>query len=155
MELTNDVSGTAALASTVGNYLAGSTSPPPPPAHTCAYPSTVQPVTDTIVNPVPPNGTLENLTTTITSNPAVGFPVTACGYCCLSTNAASCPTDAYSPLFVPCTSTAGPVYFVPDLLAYNNQAAGKVGLGMSISNGGPPALNNYNDYEIGARRGRC
>ena len=115
----------------------------------------MQAVTDTLVNPVPPNGTFQNLTSTITSNPSVGFPVTACGYCCLSVAAGSCPTDAFSPLFAPCTSTAGPVFLVPDLLAYKNQAAGEVGLGMSVSSGSPPSLNNYNDYEIGARRGRC
>ena len=113
----------------------------------------MQLVTDTLVNPVPPSGTFENLTTTITSNPSVGFPVTVAGYCCMNVNVASCPTNAFSPLLVACTSTSGPVYFVPDLLAYKNQAAGEVGLGMSVSNGGPPALNNYNDYEIGAADG--
>ena len=111
----------------------------------------MQVVTNTIVNPVPPSGTFENLTTTITSNPSVGFPVTAYGYCCLSANAASCPTNANSPLFVKCTST-GTVYVVPDLLAYKNQGPAEVGLGMSVSNGGPPSLNSNNDYEIGARR---
>ena len=142
--------------------------------HTCAFPNTVQDVrmgghkemhsslltlapfqvTDTIiVNPIPPSGTFGNLTSTITSNPSVGFPVTAYGYYCMNVENTPCPTDASSPLLTACTCdpfftsvcTAGPVYIVPDLLAYTNNASasGLVGLGMSVSN------STLNDYEIG------
>ena len=117
-------------------------------AHSRTLPSLQ--ATDTIVNPVPAPGTFKNLTSTITSNPSVGIPVVAAGYCCMNVKSMPCPTDANSPLLVACTSTTGPVYFVSDLLAYKNGASGEVGLGMSVSNGGPPSTLPYNDYEIGA-----
>ena len=97
---------------------------------------------------VPPPGKYKNLTSSITSNPSVGFPVTASGYCCMNVKNTPCPTDAFSPLLVACTTTNA--YFVPDLLAYKNAASGEVGLGMSVSNGGPPSTLSYDDYEIGA-----